>query len=128
MAQHLYAGNGRDHQIKQDNIKLIGLGQFQAFLAVNFDSHIVARPRQGPDVEFANKVLILDDQNFTLGGLRRCVFWIHWYHFSASWAAGVVGTKSQSAKFQIPNYTKIPIIKLNSNPQSLINDTECLND
>ena len=67
--QDVDACNRRNHDIKQNDVVLIGLGGGKPFLPIRLYVYFVASFREGSYVEFADKVLILYTENFLVGRL-----------------------------------------------------------
>lgn len=58
MTEHLYAGDGGNHQVEQDDIVVVSLSFIKAFLTVYFDIDLVSGFGECSDVELADKMFI----------------------------------------------------------------------
>lgn len=74
-AEHLNTGDGRHHEIKQNDVVLVRLSGGKALLAVADRVDLVAGFDERSVVELTNKVFVFDNEDFIAYGRYLC--WLH---------------------------------------------------
>lgn len=71
-AEHLDAGDGRYHEVKQNDVVLVRLSGSKALLAVADRVDLVAGFDERSVVELTNKVFVFDNEDFIAYGRYLC--------------------------------------------------------